>query len=345
MIENNTKKTKLNTVMLFMIFILVGGVFIGGGVIIAVMVTSSPESELQNLVPAFADAKPIIPPAQILPQLEDADFQQSVFVYNEEITVYYESVSTENLLNETPTYTVPIIQETTEIVVPSPSPSPTQTPIPTQTPTPAQTPTQISGDDSQVTVIPAIRDWRDEFVTVLRGYPLRFWDTERWYWGGYGGFFLLHDINRDGIPELITIGLHHQAVYKFTQNGVVSLEVGDDISFFGPFVAGGGVITYPIGNVPGIITTTSYVFGWFASLMVIEGNRLVIESDIRSVHGFDFETDLDFTNWWIDNREVSQADFYQKVDSLMGVGRQWTREGIPHYLFTDANIQSVIFGW
>jgi|GEM_PF-2888429 len=114
----------------------------------------------------------------------------------------------------------------------------------------------------------ATTSWQEAFAEKLRFYenlPLRDWEN--------GWMFALHDINRDGIPELflamkqITGHVYYRYVYAFTNGELVSLE-------FEGFMTDGAIFA-PIDNSPWIFAFLAAGSGGHYIKLEITGNELL----------------------------------------------------------------------
>ena len=197
--------------------------------------------------------------------------------------------------------------------------------------------------------------WQKAYAALLRAYYEE-------YDGEYRLFFLLHDIDMDGIPELFISEQgcwveHIDVVYTFRDGRAISLEFGEDVTFMAHlFSAGGPYLTANIGNAPGIVTRiggVGSVFGgnYWANLIVIDGNSLVVKYrgewivDVAAllelgVSGNDFDAIMKHTTITINGNAVSEEEFSQKFGHR-GSCVHFLR---PH-LITENNIRDIIFGW
>jgi len=199
--------------------------------------------------------------------------------------------------------------------------------------------------------------WREVYQAVLSQYHAE---------GGNMRFFL-HDIDSDGIPELIVAG-DFDAVYTFRNGEMLSLEYGegvriaDIINAFHAFRLWGYAAP---NNDPGLIFMQySPANGYFSIgelrywRIVIDGDNLFIDAygerfvDIDSLYGMrdelfneygvviDFDTLWTamgrYTRWYLNDNIVSQEEIHR----VFAIGEQlWP---LP---ITEENIQDVIFGW
>jgi len=122
-------------------------------------------------------------------------------------------------------------------------PTPPQEALPTVEPVSIPMPTL---DD---TVVEA---WQEAYATLLRDYEEKT-DPKR----EDRMFFLLHDIDMDGIPELIVFGECDNEMidvtYTFADESLISLEYGENVSLSGYAIGARRGITATVDNSPGLI--------------------------------------------------------------------------------------------
>ena len=205
-----------------------------------------------------------------------------------------------------------------------------------------------------ISVIPKTQDhaptyaWQEAYAEILWQYaelPLDFDVLVEFDWGWN---FILHDINQDGIPELILVmryftghfGIY--AVYTFTNNEVVSLEFDEIMGEVGLFA--------PPNNAPGVVFSQWAGSGAMYSKMGIEGNTLSII--VRGFHhlseegfekeweqGIDFEDSYEWRVLTI-NDEPATVEEFEDMFGAWG-GENWLRSA-P---ITEDNIRDGVFGW
>jgi len=129
---------------------------------------------------------------------------------------------------------------------------------------------QESGEEAESDEIILIHadSWQDAYAEVLRlyaeGMNLNEWEV--------GWRFILHDINQDGIPELLLVAesmtghAEHRYVYTFVDGTLISLEHES-------FVTDGGVFA-PIDNSSWIVFFYPAGSGGWYRKRGIEGNAL-----------------------------------------------------------------------
>jgi hypothetical protein len=190
-------------------------------------------------------------------------------------------------------------------------------------------------------------EWQNLYASLLRYYAeLSFEQFDlpidlEWDW-----YFILHDINQDGIPELFIVmqnlsgHTNLYAIYTFSNGEATSLEF-DKIGF------GELSILAPLDNSPWIIL--SYAVGSGASLtrMKIDGNALV--SDAQGLyHLSDEGFEREYAGDTIDSFEgyvLTLDGNIVEIDSFEAIFGQFmeNKQLVPHAI-TEANIANIIFG-
>ena len=199
--------------------------------------------------------------------------------------------------------------------------------------------------------------WQEAYAVLLREYA---------EWSEYL-YFLLHDFDNDGIPELIVMGHEYydggelvDAVFTFKNGEVLSLEYDGDVAIAG-FALGArtrmlaapgdapGLIVYRIGPSAGVFGTSVNYYR-----IVIDGQRLVIDAhgeryiDISTLselyNDFGYGSDIDqaalindinqHTHYYINDSAVPEKELCRTFE----LGNQISFSSI-----TEANIQQVIF--
>ena len=201
--------------------------------------------------------------------------------------------------------------------------------------------------------------WQDAFADLLRAYSLK------------GGqlFFLLHDFDKSGIPELIIVGKYEDEmidiVYAFRDGEVLRLEYERGVQIAGfALSARAGVIAPPDG-VPGLITyITGASAGGFGSssgytMIVIDEQKLIRKyGGARSIdfhalnelfddmgRGAVDNDELDaaireHTRWIINNIAVSEKEF----DRIFGRGKTREEYRLSPLRITEKNINAKLYG-
>ena len=190
-------------------------------------------------------------------------------------------------------------------------------------------------------------EWQNLYASLLRYYAeLSFEQFNlpialEWDW-----YFILHDINQNGIPELFVVmqnlsgHTNYYAIYTFSNGEATSLEF-DEIGF------GNVSILAPLDNSPWIIL--SYAVGSGASLtrLKIDGNVVVPDAQglyHLSDEGFEMEyagEPIDSFEWHILtlNGNIVEVDLFEAI-----FGRFMENEQLVPYAITEGNITSVILG-
>ena len=194
-------------------------------------------------------------------------------------------------------------------------------------------PTEVAAAEEEIRQEVVQADtWQEAYATLLRQYaqlPSYFY----YNWGGAGWEFFLHDINRDGIPELIILDRFsgrytgYFVAYTFTDGAVVQLTTE---------YHGAQFFTRP-GNSPGIITVTGHGAYDSTAIMVLDGHKLAIEAKV-SVNDADAQL-----IWRVNNETVTQEEHDRKRDIISADHDDW-RLILTHKVNED-NIRDVIAGW
>jgi len=154
--------------------------------------------------------------------------------------------------------------------------------------------------------------WRQAYTTLLRDYSSRGFSAAWSADGRTAGEFILYDIDKDGIPELIVADSFHftnyLAVYTFREGRMQQLA-DVDFDYYSP------IVLSPSGNRPGIITIVGMHGVRVTSLWLISGNGLVRSTSVE--HNEDF-IDARGDRWFVDGREVSRAEYDRTVNSVFG---------------------------
>jgi len=207
--------------------------------------------------------------------------------------------------------------------------------------------TRVSEDG---TTIPApmlnLTPWQEAYATLLRDYAMQVlgyshcgtWSNQP------GGSFILHDIDADGVPELIVVDRFHFstyfAVYTFENNSVIPIEAEYFYDYGTSFFA-------LSGGRPGIGMESNEGVWNSAATLVIEGYRLVPEVRLQRGEGIREElgeTWEDFRIWWrINDTEVTEANHDEMYYQIFGHWHE--REQIYGHEITEDNIRDIIFGW
>ena len=204
--------------------------------------------------------------------------------------------------------------------------------------------------------------WQEAYATLLREYAEK----------GHSINFILHDFDKNGIPELIVAGYTGfdekpssegeliDAVYTFRDNEMLSLEYGESIINVGIYALAircgitstpdntPGVITYEIGPSAGTFGTSCYY-----NRIVIDGNKLVIDAhgayyvDITTLHelfdDFGYVADPDIlqsaieenTYFLINDNSVSLEELHRVFGNR--------DERLDYFNINEENIREIIF--
>ena len=179
--------------------------------------------------------------------------------------------------------------------------------------------------------------WQETYAAILRDYAPQFIDE----WGNIFGYFLVYDIDMDGVPELIVFEanrdfwmLNAVSVYSFRDGGLITIEATDRLKYI---LTG---IYAPHDNNPGIIVVSIGGDSVSYTRLVIEENRFAISTWAAYGLTGDFLLYYPYTAvifWLIDGNDVS-------AEELENVFKRWDEvEDIIHRI-TEDNIHNIIFG-
>ena len=183
--------------------------------------------------------------------------------------------------------------------------------------------------------------WQETYAALLMEYaelpPINEWTTRG---------FILFDIDKDGIPELIITRtaedffdypdrIGTEGIYTFRNGSVVRLQ-GDFSTYNSAFA--------PSDNQPGIVVQC----GLITNLMVIDGNKLVTQQTLSQPCYWDDDWRW-FMNIFVDRswRELTEQEYIELRDSfvpawedseLSARASTWPAE------ITEANIHNLVFG-
>ena len=196
----------------------------------------------------------------------------------------------------------------------------------------------------------ATASWQEAYAALLLDYYEQ-------YDGEYSLYFLLYDIDMDGIPELFISERgdwidHIDVVYTFRGGETIFLEFGEGVSFMPHLFSGSGPVLSPAPDgVPGIIASAKGVGSIFggnnwANLIAIDGYRLIVESrgewivDVAALHNLDAndineDTVMEHTTITINGNIVSKQE-YMRIFGLVYPDLR------PHSI-TEGNIRDIIF--
>ena len=191
--------------------------------------------------------------------------------------------------------------------------------------------------------------WQEAYKAILQDYYDK-WRVD------LGGSFILHDIDGDGVPELIVVG-NFDAVYTFRNGEVLSLKYGENIQIAGTINAARTRAWAAPDNGPGLIFSYNGPAGRFgiSSVMhwriIIDGDGLIVDADgeryvdVNTLLGlYDENVDWDafqdviqeHTHWYLNDAIVSEEDF-RRV--FVGGEMLWPLQ------INEDNIQNAISDW
>ncbi|MCL2377392.1 MAG: hypothetical protein FWC76_08385, partial [Defluviitaleaceae bacterium] len=207
------------------------------------------------------------------------------------------------------------------------------TPIPAPSPAPTPAPQGLS--------------WQETYAALLLEYSEKpsptYWlyDARR--------YFILYDIDKDGIPELmifyLAAGFNPEAIYTYRDGEVIPIEGGFFLyyamAYANPKGAPGIILANTLRH-PSIPDAVSY------TLMAIDGNKLVRETVLTQAwedwyQWWDEQEVPREAGWYINDRKVTQAEFYVVYDSIF---RGWDGNNnlFPAFV-SEENIKEMVFGW
>ena len=177
----------------------------------------------------------------------------------------------------------------------------------------------------------AAETWQEAYTRLLRGYMGVL--THPSGLEHMNGEFILYDLDKDGVPELIVSNWFHRssyiAAYTFKGGRVQQLSF-EGIGFC-------SLVFAPAGNAPGLITIQGEIGVTLTTLWAISDNSLVavtsvlVEMDIMD--GDDFY-------WAVDWRDATREEYERVFDSVFGdINRL---QPIPVHDISDSNIRQAI---
>ena len=193
--------------------------------------------------------------------------------------------------------------------------------------------------------------WKEVFRNLLQSYYLN-------YTGEYRLFFLLYDIDKDGIPELFISEQgdwkeHIDAVYKYSNGHYYPLKFGEGVTFSPHFFSASGLfVASRPDNKPGIITAwrgigSGFGSNFFANIVMIVDNELLIKyrgevivdvTELLEINAKtnDFDIIEKHTSITINENEVSETEFSNLFSTYV---EEWLRpillnkDNITQYLY------------
>ena len=190
----------------------------------------------------------------------------------------------------------------------------------------------------------SITTWQEAYKALLQVYKGSSLDEMEGEWA-----FILHDINRNGVPELFLLKNYEtghfriSAVYTFTEGRVVSLE-------YSGWMTDGGIFA-PLNNNSWIVMFYAAGSGGLYRQMKIDQNRLILIfegsfhlSDAGNQKMWEEPESFDIENyeWYvlqINGKTATAAEF----ESVFGNRNE--RKRLESYSITEANIQKIISTW
>jgi hypothetical protein len=199
-------------------------------------------------------------------------------------------------------------------------------------------------------------DWQIAYAEMLADYAAVFIFTEEELYSG--GSFILYDIDRCGIPELIVMDKirfsTYFAAYSFTDGELIKF---DSVQFD----YDSSRIIAPLNNRPGIITVFA---DWGtesdgdnyrrigitgATFYVVEGNNLIEENAVwRWWYTYWNGDDIAEETWHVNDVEVTEEEYNRAFFEIFGFENDNAHEQdriTPFYGITEENIRSALSSW
>jgi len=205
------------------------------------------------------------------------------------------------------------------------SPAPTIAPMPEATPSPASEPPPRPTGQAET--------WQEAYAKLLRWYMVYAPPIDD---GLIRRSFILHDLDLDGIPELIVTyiaaGIWTQSINTFRDSRTVQLE-GSFFAYFSVYV--------PLNDKPGIVIQA---YG-HTCLMVVDEYSLVCSICLdRPFFPADWYGAT--VNWYINGEVVTEEEHDSIFHSLVAYDHEERgRRRLWPYDITEDKIQSIIFNW
>jgi len=161
--------------------------------------------------------------------------------------------------------------------------------------------------------------------------------------------FLLYDIDKDGIPELLIFymatGFNSESVYTYRDGEVVPIEGGFFIYYARAYANPNGAPGIVLANTlrhPAVPDAVYY------ELVVIDADRLVTETILTQAwedwyQWWDGQEIPRESGWFINDRQVTEAEFEAAYHNIFH-GWDENHSLWPH-MITDENIKEIVFGW
>ena len=201
--------------------------------------------------------------------------------------------------------------------------------------------------------------WQDAYASLVKDYSAL---------GDYI-YFIVHDLDKDGIPELIIFGVESYYdderfvfAYTFRDGGLLSLEYDEDLDFASYILSARARTTAAPFNAPGLVLyfigASSGIFGasYYYTRVAVEGNRLVLYAegkkyiDVGALNelyaDFGREDDIDHdvlyndiekhTHYFVNDKTVPRKEH----ERMFEYG-----EWISIYRYNDADILEAIYSY
>jgi len=192
--------------------------------------------------------------------------------------------------------------------------------------------------------------WQDAYAELLLNYMTRNFNIDCDQ--TIGGWFMLYDINQDGVPELIFADSFHftsyLAIYTFIDGEPIQLDVDFFADYSTPSFA-------PVNEEPGLIQIFSQS-NRFRSVFFYTMNNcsLILKHSADYIwHGIVYEDGdwVENESWLINGLFIDATIFFTRFYEIFGFewGDAFTHEmwesRIQQHIVSKSTIQEYIFGW
>jgi len=185
-----------------------------------------------------------------------------------------------------------------------------------------------------------LESWQIAYANLLLDYATQKLGDE--YDDRLGGMFLLHDIDRRGIPQLIVANsfhfTHYLVGYSYENGELIRLDIEHFYDYSARVLA-------PIGNAPGLIQMFGEAWIDISAFLVLDGNRLTVENSVTFLGGWG--TDDGEDAWFVNDVEVTHEEYNRAFAEIFGFERDsdwWFEQKIiQHHHIDESSISRVIF--
>jgi len=196
-------------------------------------------------------------------------------------------------------------------------------------------------NNNKLSDLEGIADWQRVYSELLRQYAtqqLGCEDDDR-----LGGFFILHDIDNNGIPDLIVANSFHftnyLAAYSFAYGELATVDVHSFYDYSAP-------VFVPLDGAPGLVQFfgESWISG--AVYLSLDGGRLVAKNHVKHLAGWGTDDGKD--TWYVNGTTATQDEFYSAFAEIFGLSwnsSRWNElDEVLSHAITDDNIYEIILG-